>query len=119
MKTDKTVAFISDKLHGRPVSTPPGEPVNRDQMMTSAIHDKLQAGPTAPGDTLTPGDTTDAPANDAASIEAEARDKLDQLDPQIIVAIDDPADPSHAVAVRLLAAYVALVKIERQKAGTA
>jgi hypothetical protein len=103
-----------DYYHGQQDGTGPAPsgPTRPGQKMVDAIRAKLAAGPQAPGDTLTPGDT-----NDAQSIEAEARDKLDQLDPQIIVAIDDVADPSHAVAVRLLAAYVALVKIERQKAA--
>jgi hypothetical protein len=112
MKTDKATSWISRQLRGENQPTTDTASQRPDKMMASAISDKLQAGPQAPSDTLTPGDAVDQPTNDAASIEAEARDKLDQLDPEIGVAIDDDADPLHAVAVRLLAAYVALEKIK-------
>ena len=107
--------YLSAKLHGQPVETPAGEPVSRDKAMTAAIAAKLQAGPRAPGDAV------DQQANDGTtpSAEAEARSKLEQIDPEIIVAIDDDTDPLHPLAVRLLTAYVALEKIRLQKAGPA
>jgi len=112
--TSKTTAWIGAKLRGENPATPPDTASQRpDKMMAAAIGDKLKAGPRAPGDAV------DQQANDqnAQTAEEEARAKLDELDPEIIVAIDDPADPSHATAVRLLAAYVALVTIGRKKAA--
>jgi hypothetical protein len=126
MRHDKGLQFISDKLAGRPVQEPPDPPMSREKAMTAGISASLKGGQ-APRDitgdpTSSPysGDQTDQTANDGTgTAEEEARSKLEQLDPEILAAIDNPDDELHATAVRLLAAYTALVTLERKKVGPA
>ena len=107
--SDKTrAAWISDKLHGRPVSTPPGDPVPQGQALKDHIASRLAAGPQPITDQLTPGDAVDQQANDAASIEEEARSRLDA---DALAGVDE----GNPWAKRLLAATIKLVEIERAR----
>jgi hypothetical protein len=118
MSTDKTrAAWIADKLHGRPVETPPGEPVSRDKMMSAAIHDKLQAGPQPISDPLTAGDQTDPATGGAPDFDQEARDRIN--DPEILAALDNPDDELHSLAKRIYDAYVKIAQLVAKAATPA
>jgi hypothetical protein len=123
MKTDKARDYIHQKLSGGNPPTPPGEPDNRDKLMAAGLSAKLRGEqitadpaeglrPWAPTDAGAPSDPTDASGQSA---EEEARSRLEQ---DVLDAVDNPDDELHAVAVRLLTAYTALVTLERKKAGT-
>ena len=66
-RTDPSLNFISDKLHGRPVATPPGEPVSREKAMTAGISDLLAGKPA-------PSDQPDAPTGVDADVWAKAQE---------------------------------------------
>lgn len=115
--SDKTTAsWISDKLHGRPVSTPADMSIPRPDGGLAAIKDKLAAGPQAPSNPLSPGYSVDQNANDgnAQSAEEEARGRINDQD--VLDAADDPTSELHQLAQRILKAYVQIVELERKKA---
>jgi hypothetical protein len=122
-KPNPLLDHVKSKLRGENPATPPGEPVSRDKSMAAEISAQLR-GKQAPRDITgydqpTAGDTEDTQTSDTQTAEDEARDKLSQLDDgsEILAALDDPSDELHATAKRLLAAYTALVTIERKKGG--
>ena len=91
---------------GKPPSdAPDGGP--RASKLHRGMSDLL-AGKPAATDTLTPGDQTDTPANDAASIEEEARSRLDA---DALAGVDE----GNPWAIRLLKATIKLVEIERAR----
>jgi hypothetical protein len=118
-KIDPLLNDVQARLHGRPVQETAGPAPSSDKQLADHIAARMAGAPADAnlGDRFTPSDSggTLTPG----SAEEEARAKLEQLDDgsDILAALGDPADELHATAKRLLAAYVALVEIERKRAG--
>jgi hypothetical protein len=94
-KSKKMGDYLSAKLHGQPVATPPGEPVSREKAMTAGISDLLAGKPA-------PSDTADAPAGVQAETWADANR-----------AARDPQDPSYEIATALLTVAAALADLTK------
>jgi hypothetical protein len=116
-RIDPSLDYISQKMRGGNPPTPPGEPVPQGKALKDHIAAWMSGAPMS--DQPTMGDQTDTTANDgsAQSAEDEARSRIEQIDPEILTAADDPTDESHDLALRIVRAYSKIVEIERQKAG--
>jgi hypothetical protein len=100
-RIDKARDFISDKLAGRPVAMPPGEPESRDKAQTWGISQKLK------GAKLT-ADPSEAATPDAPSgVDADVWDAAQR-------AAHNPQDPAHAIADALLTVARQLADLQSQ-----
>ena len=105
--------FYAKAKRGEVPIEPPTGP--RASKLGAYLKGKLAGQPTA--DSGAPDEATadQAPADEMTS-EDEARERLGD-DQDLMDALDDEKDPSHAAAVRLLAAYTKLIELERKKAA--
>jgi len=91
-----------------PSPAPVAGPTRPGQKMRDFVQGKMAGGPDVP----TPGDNPDAAMTGAESAEDEARSRLDA---DVLAAAEDASDPGHPWALRLLAATIKLVEIERAR----